>query len=207
MKTVLGTWLKHKAGRHDTVFIYFAGHGASMPDADSPDGDGFEKYLLPMDAEPENLYATAFPMKDVSDIFGRLKSDRVVFIVDSCFSGASGGRTMLAANGTRGALLSEDFLDRLSKGKGRVILSASRANEVSLEDVKYGGGHGVFTHFLLKGLKGDADYSRDGLVDVDELHQYLSKEVPQATGQSQTPVKKGEVEGTLIVGKVKSPQE
>jgi len=40
-------------------------------------------------------------------------------------------------------------------------------------------------------------------VDVDELHQYLSKEVPQATGQSQTPVKKGEVGGTLILGKVK----
>ncbi len=205
MKTVLGTWLKQKAGRHDTVFIYFAGHGAPEPDKDNPDGDGFEKYLLPMDAEPEDLYATAFPMKAVSDIFGRLNSDRVVFIVDSCFSGASGGRTMLASDNTRGALLSEDFLERLSKGKGRVILSASRANEVSLEDVRYGGGHGVFMHFLLKGLKGEADYSMDGVVDVDELHQYLSKEVPQATGQSQTPVKKGEVEGRLIVGRAKSP--
>lgn len=47
------------------------------------------------------------------------------------------------------------------------------------------------------------DITKDGLVDVDELSQYLSKEVPQATGQRQTPVKKGEVEGTLIVGKVK----
>jgi len=100
------------------------------------------------------------------------------------------------------ATLSEDFLDRLSRGKDRVILSASRANEVSMEDVRYSGGHGVVTYYLLEGLKGKADYSQDGLVDVDELYRYLSEEVPRATGQHQTPVKKGEVEGTLIVGKV-----
>jgi hypothetical protein len=40
-------------------------------------------------------------------------------------------------------------------------------------------------------------------VDVNELYRYVSLEVPKATGQRQTPVKKGEVEGTLIVGKVK----
>lgn len=203
MKTELGTWLKKRAAVHDTVFIYFAGHGAPEPDPDSPDGDGVEKFLLPVDAEPDNLIATAFPMKDIKDTFNRLNSDRVVFIVDSCFSGASGGRTMLASNNTRSAQLNDDFLERLSKGKGRVILSASRANEVSLEDVRYGGGHGVFTHFLLQGLKGAADYDNDGVIDVDEIHQYLSKEVPKATDQGQTPVKKGEVEGRLIVGKVK----
>lgn len=203
MRHVLGKWLKEKASRNDTVYIYFAGHGAPENDPQSDDKDGFEKYLLTVDADPSDLHSTAVSMKYVAEVFGRLNSDRVVFIVDSCFSGASAGRTILAANSTRGAILSEDFLERLSKGKGRVILSASRANEASLEDIKYGGGHGVFTYYLLEGLKGAADYSKDGLVDVDELQQYLSKMIPQATGQRQTPVKKGEVEGTLIVGKVK----
>jgi uncharacterized caspase-like protein len=183
------------------VYIYYAGHGAPEADAGSG-GDGFEKYLLPAGADPADLYSTALPMKDVAEIFGRLNAVRVVFIADSCFSGASGGRTLLAANSTR-ATLSDDFLDRLSRGKGRVILSASRANEVSIEDIQYGGGHGVFTYYVLEGLKGKADYSGDGLVDIDELYKYVSQEVPKATGQRQTPVKKGEVEGTLIVGKVK----
>ena len=141
-------------------------------------------------------------MKEVADIFSRLNAERVIFVVDSCFSGATGGRTLLAAN-TRAPSISEKFWERLSRGKGRVILSASRANEVSAEDSKYGGGHGVFTYYLLEGLKGAADYSKDGLVDVEEIYRYLSENVPQATEQRQTPVKKGEVEGTLIVGKVK----
>lgn len=134
---------------------------------------------------------------------GRINADRIVFIVDSCFSGASGGRTLLASNKTR-ATLSDQFLERLSRGKGRVILSASRANELSIEGARFGGGHGVFTYYLLEGLRGKADYSRDGLVDIDEVYRYLSENVPTATGQRQTPVKKGEVEGTLIVGKVRN---
>lgn len=202
MKSVLGTWLKTKAGIHDTVYIYYAGHGAPEVDSGSPDGDGFEKYLLPTDAEPEDLFATALPMKAVSEIFSRIDAERVVFIVDSCFSGASGGRTMLAARGTR-ATLSDDFLERLSRGKGRVILSASRANEVSVEGAEYGGGHGVFTYYLLQGLKGKADYSKDGMVDIEEIYRYVSVKVSEVTGQQQTPVKKGEIEGTLIVGRVR----
>ena len=35
-----------------------AGHGATEKDVMSPDGDGLEKYLLPYDANPEDLYAT-----------------------------------------------------------------------------------------------------------------------------------------------------
>lgn len=202
MRQTLGTWLRKKAGTNDTVFIYFAGHGAPEPDTGSGDGDGFEKYLLATDADPNDLYSTALPMKEVAEIFARLSAERVVFIVDSCFSGASGGRTLLAKQGAR-ATLSEHFLERVTEGKGRVILSASRANEVSMEDAKYGGGHGVFTYYLLEGLKGKADYSLDGLVDAEEIYRYVSDKVPAETARRQTPVKKGEVEGTLIVGKVK----
>lgn len=200
MRSALGTWLRQKANKNDTVFIYYAGHGAPEADSASEDGDGFEKYLLPTDADPAELYSTALPMREIADIFGRLNAERVIFIADSCFSGASGGRTVYAAN-TR-ATLSEAFLERLSKGKGRVILSASRANEVSFEGPEYGG-HGAFTYYLLEGLKGKADYSRDGDIDIDELYRYVAQEVPKATGQKQTPVKKGEVEGMLVVGRVK----
>jgi hypothetical protein len=40
---------------------------------------------------------------------------------------------------------------------------------------------------------------------VDELYTYVSKKVPEATGQNQNPVKKGEVEGQLILGRVQGP--
>ena len=198
LKRSLGTELKRKAGPKDTVIIYYAGHGAPETDASSPDGDGMEKYLIPYDADPQDLYTTGLPMREVETIFHRLSAERVIFITDSCYSGATAGRTFSTA--ARRATLSDGFLTRLSKGKGRVVLTASRAGEVSEERDDLG--HGVFTYYLLEGLQGKADMDGDGLITVDEAYSYLSTHVPQATGQNQHPVKKGEVEGQLILGRI-----
>ena len=195
MRSTLGTHLKNKAGKEDMVIIFFAGHGATEKDVMSPDGDGLEKYLLPYDADPKDLYATAMPMAEVSRIFSRIQSDRLIFIADSCYSGASGGRT-IDVSGIR-ATISDAFLDRVAGGKGRVIITASGANEVSAEydNIK----QGVFTHYLVEGLNGKADRDKDGAITVDEVYQYVSEAVPRATNQEQHPVKKGTVEGQLIL--------
>jgi uncharacterized caspase-like protein len=63
----------------------------------------------------------------------------------------------------------------------------------------------VFTYYLLEGLKGKADIDGDKMVTVDEVYAYVSKHVPMVTGQNQHPVKKGEVEGQLILGRVHTP--
>jgi len=89
----------------------------------------------------------------------------------------------------------------LSKGKGRVILSSCSANEVSQENDSYK--HGLFTYYFLKGLKGEADFDMDGLISVEEIFGYVSKTVPSASGQDQHPVKKGDSQGQLIIGKIK----
>jgi hypothetical protein len=195
MRSILGTQIKNKAGKDDMVIIFFAGHGATEKDVQSPDGDGLEKYLLPCDADPKDLYATAMPMAEVSRIFGRIQSERLVFIADSCYSGASGGRT-IDVSGIR-ATISDAFLDRVASGKGRVIITASGANEVSAEydNLK----QGVFTYYLVEGLKGKADTDKDGTITVDEVYRYVSEAVPRATNQEQHPVKKGTVEGQLIL--------
>ncbi len=198
LKRTMGTELKRKAGPNDTVIIYYAGHGAPETDSSSPDGDGLEKYLIPYDADPHDLYTTALPMREVETIFDRISAERVIFITDSCYSGATAGRTFSTA--ARRAVVSDNFLSRLSEGKGRVVLTASRASEVSEERDDLG--HGVFTYYLLEGLKGKADFDADGVITVDEAYSYVSTQVPAVTGQNQHPVKKGEVEGQLILGRV-----
>ena len=196
IRSVLGTHLKRKAGKDDMVIIFFAGHGATEEDSMSPDGDGLEKYILPYDADLKNLYASALPMSEISKIFSRIYSERLIFIADACYSGASGGRTIgikrMRAN------ISDAFIDRISSGKGRVIITASGANEISAEYDELQ--HGVFTYYMLEGLKGKADLDKDGIITVDEVYNYVSINVPLATGQSQHPVKKGSVEGQLIMG-------
>ncbi len=199
LRSTLGTKLKNAAGLDDMVIIFFAGHGATERDAMSADGDGLEKYLLPWETDPADLYSTAMPMREIAYIFGRIRSDRLIFIADSCYSGASGGRT-ISVTGTR-ANITDGFLERISGGRGKVIISASAANEVSVEKDELQ--HGVFTYYLLEGLRGAADMDRDGTITVEEAYRYVSEKVPRATGQEQHPVKKGSVEGSLVLGIVR----
>ena len=199
IESLLGTTIKRKASKDDTVIIFYAGHGAVEPDPSNLDGDGFEKYLLPYDADIEDLYSTSISMNDIRTIFMRIRADRLIFIADTCYSGASGGRTMMATK-TR-ANLSDKFYERISKGRGRVIISSCSANEVSKEDDSLK--HGIFSYYMLEGLKGLADQDRDGIITVSELFSYISRKVPEASAQDQHPVRKGETEGELVIGRTK----
>jgi uncharacterized caspase-like protein len=135
-------------------------------------------------------------MGEILRIFTRIQSERLIFIADACYSGASGGRT-ISLTGIR-STISDGFLDRIATGKGKIILTASGANEVSEENENLR--HGVFTYYLLEGLRGNADTDRDGLITVDEAYRYVSDRVPEVTSNEQHPVKKGSVEGQLVLG-------
>jgi uncharacterized caspase-like protein len=199
IESLLGTTIKQKASKDDTVIIFYAGHGAVEPDPSNLDGDGFEKYLLPHDAKLRDLYSTSISMNNIKTIFMRIRADRLIFIADTCYSGASGGRTMMATK-TR-ANLSDKFYERISKGKGRVIISSCSANEISKEDDRLQ--HGIFSYYMLEGLKGQADQDGDGIITVSELFSFLSLKVPVASAQDQHPVRKGETEGVLVIGRTK----
>jgi uncharacterized caspase-like protein len=95
------------------------------------------------------------------------------------------------------ANIADTFLERIVAGRGKVIITASAANEVSVEKDELQ--HGVFTYYLLEGLRGAADTDQDGIVTVDEAYSYVSEKVPRATGQEQHPVKKGSIEGNLVM--------
>lgn len=202
LKWALGTFLARSAKKDDTVLIYFAGHGAPEVDQRGVERDGFSKYLVPTDAEPDDLYSTALPMDELQTIFGRLEAERVIVFLDSCYSGAAGGRTF-ASKKTRAGHVDELFLERLTSSKGRAILTASRPAEVSMELSELG--HGIFTYYLVQGLKGAADLNRDGIVTLQELYEYVEQQVTQksrAVGGNQHPVMKGELEGVLPLVKV-----
>lgn len=96
--------------------------------------------------------------------------------------------------------MTNSYTERLAQGRGRVILTSSGANEISHEFDKYG--HGIFTYYLLRGLTGEADLDGDKLVSVDEVSLYLKKTVRKATNGAQNPVKKGDSQGLLIMGRI-----
>jgi hypothetical protein len=205
LKWALGTFLARSAKKDDTVLIFFAGHGAPEVDQRGVERDGLAKYLIPSDADPDDLYSTALPMDELQTIFGRIEAERVVVFLDACYSGAAGGRTFTSKK-TRAINLDDLFLERLTRAKGRAIITASRPSEVSLELADLG--HGLFTYYLLRGLQGAADLNRDGIVSLQELYEYVEQQVSQkarAVGGNQHPVMKGELEGVLPLVKVQKP--
>jgi len=203
LKWALGTFLARSAQKEDTVLIFFAGHGAPEVDQRGIERDGLAKYLIPSDADSDDLYSTALPMDELQTIFGRIEAERVVIFLDACYSGAAGGRTF-ASKRTRAVNVDDLFLERLTRSKGRAIITASRPTEVSIELPELG--HGLFTYYLVRGLEGAADLNRDGIVTLQELYEYLEQQVSQkarAVGGNQHPVMKGEMEGVLPLMTVK----
>jgi len=198
--SALGTFLARNALKNDKVFIFYAGHGAPEADYTRKESDGFSKYLVPYDANANDLYATGIPMAEIRTIFERVESDQLIFVADACYSGASGGRTFSAVKGARAIRITGDFVENLApKGSGRVILAASDVNEVSLElpELK----HGIFTYYLLEGLRGAADVNKDGKISVQEAYDYLSEKVSRHSkqaGGNQHPIWKGEIKGTIF---------
>jgi uncharacterized caspase-like protein len=55
LRSALGTTLARRAVKGDTVFIYYAGHGALEADLANREPDGYAKYLVPYDAEAKDL--------------------------------------------------------------------------------------------------------------------------------------------------------
>jgi uncharacterized caspase-like protein len=204
LKWALGTFLGRSAQKDDTVVIFFAGHGAPEVDTRGLERDGLAKYLIPSDADPDDLYATALPMDELQTIFGRIEAERVVAFLDTCYSGAAGGRTFVARK-TRATSVDDLFLERLTRSKGRAIITASRPNELSIELADLG--HGIFSYYLVNGLRGGADLNRDGIVSLQELYEYVEQQVTakaRAVGGNQHPVMKGELEGVLPLARVRA---
>ncbi len=200
IRKAIGTTLPRRTGPQDTVFIFYAGHGAPVINPGNRSGDGMEKVLVPFDAEQDDLRSTGISMDAIQQFFHWIASKQVLFFIDSCYSGMAGGRTFEHPDFTTRAALTDDFLNRLSEGEGRLIVTACGVNEVALETE--GMGHGLFTHFLLEGLRGKADRDRDGLVTIDELYQYVYDHVTREArrhGGVMNPVKKGILQGQVYL--------
>ena len=104
------------------------------------------------------------------------RSNCQVVILDCCNSGAFG-----RAGGKGGPDTDLRLPERfVTQGRGRAILTASRANQRSWESTPTVevGGPSVFTSALAEGLRtGAADLDGDGYVSVEEAYKYAYRKV------------------------------
>jgi len=199
IKKALFTWLKQPI-EEDVVIIYFAGHGSP----DTPDTPK-NLFLLPYDAKYNEIATTGFPMWDIETALKRfIKAKKVVVIADACHAAGVGQSFDVARRANRAIAVNpiSSGLQNLSQiGDGVCVISATDEKQFSQESKDWGGGHGVFTYFLLKGLKGKADYTKDGKVTLGELIPYISEKVRRETKNSQYPTVAGKYDPSLTIGK------
>lgn len=177
------------AREDDLVIVYFAGHG--MVDKVG------EPYFLPYETNSDDIYATAFSMDEFFRFFrDKIVSTKTIVIADACHSGS------LGAGGVRNIPDIYTKFSMLIRGtRGKAFLTASRARELSHESDKLG--HGVFTYYLIKGMKGEADASGDGIVTISELYDYLYDKVKEETDGAQHPELKGNYDNDMPVSIVR----
>lgn len=131
-------WLPNRVEAGDEVYVYFSGHGAPNP----AKGDA---YLVPFDGDPTYIEQTGYPVAKLYSQLAKLPAKSVLVAMDSCFSGA-GGRSVIA-KGAR-PLVNVASAELPAKV---TVLSASAGDQISNSYQEKG--HGLFTYFLLKGLK------------------------------------------------------
>ena len=147
-------WLPNHADKDSEVFVFFSGHGAPDP------GKG-DAYLVPFDGDPTYIKQTGYSVKRLYALLGKLPAKSVTVALDSCFSGA-GGRSVLA-KGARPLVTV-----RTDAPPARVtVLAAAAGDQISNSYEEQG--HGLFTYFLLKGLKEKGDFK--------SAYDYLGPEV------------------------------
>ena len=129
-----------------------------------------------------------------------MKIDKYVFTNFSPYlldKAAFGKRSIQSA-------LINKLLTRIAGVRGGIaIFSASSAQEFSYEDKKWGGGHGVFTYYLVTGLRGAADANADGIITIRELYDYVYRKVAESTGGKQHPELKGNFDNSLPLSVIK----
>src|SRR5262249_56791424 len=97
-------------------------------------------------------------------------------------------------------------VEKLGEAEGEIMgIMASRPKELSYEGDQWGGGHGVFSYFLLKALEGAADKNNDGKVDVNEVINYVQAEVAKGTNDKQHPREFGSMDNAVALSDTTKP--
>jgi len=164
-KGKLYDWVR--PGKSD-VFVYYSGHGA-------PSLSNGQGYLLPVDADPQRVELTGFPLETLYKNLSQIPARSMTVVVDACFSGSSQSGTVVR-NASSISLRQTKATNFLPKG---AVLTATGSGEVASWDAS--AKQGLFTRYFLEGVYGKADGKAfgngDGKVTLGELKAYLEDEV------------------------------
>jgi hypothetical protein len=169
-----------KADENDVVLMYYSGHG--LPGM-----------FLPIDFDG---YSNNLSHKEVLDVFKNSKAKHKLCIADACHSGS-----LLASRSPFNQQMEEFYQEYNNTSGGTALIMSSKSEEVSLETS--GLRQGIFSHYLIRGLNGEADNNKNDIVTVTELFDFISIGVKQYTRNAQQPSIAGNYDENMPVSTVR----
>ena len=151
----------------DMLIFFFSGHG-------------YNGYFLPHDYDDRTqmLYH-----KEVRKMFSLSPARRKLVFADACRAGS----IKIETNQANTPFGLEAYYEQLKRKKGGVALMlSSRWNQNSVELPRLN--NGLFTHHLLKGLRGQADPDGNSEIVIKELYQYVRSKLVEYSKKRQIPI-------------------
>ena len=180
----------------DTVLVFLSGHGIQLK-GDKPDANGNkETYFCPEEARVRDR-SSLVPISVVMQKLAACPVERKLLLIDSCREEMladdapekAGGTIELDPVGVKRPPPPAGLAALFSCGPGETSRAFKDLGQGASKDV----GHGAFTHFTLKYLRGEADARRyqNNQLPITELAAYVSREthdyVFDKLGTQQTP--------------------
>ena len=174
----LGIWAPEGAfGAKDTLLFFFSGHGARSLDG--------HDYLAPLDgqfkAEGGADFTSLVTIDAVYETLRRSGAENLLIITDACRNEPGRGIAQAGSFG-KGA---ENAVKSTQWGDQRVVLLRSCKEEQRSFEMPDGAG-GYFTHFLTRGLAGEA--GQDGKVTAAGLCAYVKEQVRKKVAEQENEV-------------------
>jgi len=179
----------------DEVILAISGHGFLS--------DSLDFYYGTYDIDYKYPEIKGLSYDDIEWLLDSIPARKKLVLMDACHSGEvdkeekfstkdtiaknAKGITIIPDSSSIGLQnsfeLMQELFTNLSKGNGAVVISAARGQGAALEGEKWS--NGAFTHCVLNGLK-------DGKTSVNELKDYVLKEVEILTNGQQKPTSRRE---------------
>lgn len=150
----------------DLVIVFFSGHGAKQRG---------ETCWVTQDAELEFLADTSLTNDQLKKYLDAIPSRRLVTFIDACYA----ADTVI----NQKSIVNVGDIAKSFTGAGRVTIASAGGGQESIEaeDLK----QGIFTYYLVEGLKGAADSNGDGVQTLDEVWNHLNGSVAREARKRQ----------------------
>lgn len=200
----LSGWLS-QVKEEDIVILSMSGHGLITEKKDF--------YFASYDTDFKNPSGNGISLELVESLLDSTLSRKKILFVDACNSGeldksqnfkgdssyqVKGGLVKLNRRGIiletqnqqiglkNSFALMQELFHGFAKSNGSTILAAAAGTEVAFEGDKWK--NGLFTYSLIRGLASmEADINKDKAVTVNELINYVTREVKQLSNGLQNP--------------------